>query len=278
MPAPMALMLRSSSGMFESHIARVARRTLIAAAALMAVAAGPATLVRAEETTAARSGLPRGADGKPDLTGIWEALSTAEWGIEPHAARKDAPASLGVVEGNVIPYQPWALARRDKNFAKRATLDPQTKCFMPGVPRITYTPLPFQIFQSGKELTFLYQYAHSVRTIHANGAPHPPGHIDWWLGDSRGHWEGETLVVDVTDFNDQTWLDRAGNFHSDALHVIERYALVDADHIEYRATIEDPKVFTRPWNISLILYRHKEKNFQLLEHECYTFDYERFYP
>ncbi|MEJ0035821.1 MAG: hypothetical protein WDO68_07040 [Gammaproteobacteria bacterium] len=265
--------------MFGSRTALFFGRTLLASVAFAVVVGAPATVVNAQDaTTASRPGLPRGTDGKPDLTGIWEALSTAEWGVEPHAARKDAPAGLGIVEGDVIPYQPWALARRDQNFAKRAKLDPLAKCFMPGVPRITYTPLPFQIFQSEKELTFLYQYAHSVRTVHANGAPHPPGHIDWWLGDSRGHWEGDTLVVDVTHFNDQTWFDRAGNFHSDALHVIERYTLIGPDHIEYRATIEDPKVFTRPWNINLVLYRHKEKNFQLLEHECYTFDYERFYP
>ena len=225
-----------------------------------------------------RPALPRTANGKPDLTGIWESLSTAEWGVEPHAARKDAPAGLGVVEGGSIPYQPWALEKRNANFEKRATEDPLAKCYMPGVPRATYTPLPFQIFQSDDEVTVLYQYAHTVRTIHANGTPHPSGHIDWWMGDSRGHWEQDTLVVDITDFNDQTWFDRSGNFHSADLHVVERYRLIDPDHIEYRATIEDPKVFTRPWSIELVLYRHREKNFQLLEHECYTFDYERFYP
>ena len=163
-------------------------------------------------------------------------------------------------------------------WQKRATLDPQTKCYMPGVPRVTYTPFPFQIFQSDKELTLLYEYAHSVRTIYTNGSNHPAGHIDWWLGDSRAKWEGDTLVVDVIDFNDETWFDRSGNFHSDELHVVERYKLIDADHIQYDARIEDPKVFTKPWNISLLLYRHKEKNFQLLENECYTFDYEKFYP
>jgi len=226
----------------------------------------------------AATDIPRAADGKPDFSGIWQTLSTAEWDLEPHAARKDAPAGLGVVEGNVIPYQAWALAKKKENFEKRATLDPQTKCYMPGVPRVTYTPFPFQIFQSDKELTLLYEYAHSVRTIYTNGSSHPAGHIDWWLGDSRAKWEGDTLVVDVIDFNDETWFDRSGNFHSDELHVVERYKLIDADHIQYDARIEDPKVFTKPWNISLLLYRHKEKNFQLLENECYTFDYEKFYP
>ena len=124
----------------------------------------------------------------------------------------------------------------------------------------------------------LYEYAHAVRDIRADGTKHPDGHIDWWLGDSRGRWEGDTLVVDVTDFNDRTWFDRAGNFHSDALHVVERYTLADADHIDYQVTVDDPKVFTRPWKMDMVLYRHKEKGFQILEYECYGFDYEKIYP
>jgi hypothetical protein len=222
--------------------------------------------------------LPRTADGKPDLSGIWQTLSTADWDLEPHHAREDAPAGLGVVVGNEIPYQPWALAKKKENFESRATADPRTKCFMPGIPRVTYTPAPFQIFQSAKQFTIIYEFGETTRTIHANGTPHPPGHIDWWLGDSRGHWEGDTLVVDVIHFNDQTWFDRAGNFHSEELHVVERYTPLGPDHIQYEATIEDPKVFTRPWKISLILYRHKEKNFQLLENKCYAAKYEKFYP
>jgi hypothetical protein len=149
---------------------------------------------------------------------------------------------------------------------------------MPGVPRINYTPLPFQIFQSDKQLKVLYEYAHSVRDIYTNGTKHPEGHIDWFLGDSRGHWEGDTLVVDVVDFNDETWLDHAGDFHSDELHVVERYTPIDSDHIQYDATIEDPKVFTRPWTVKVILYRRIEPNVQLLDYECYIFDYEKFYP
>jgi hypothetical protein len=149
---------------------------------------------------------------------------------------------------------------------------------LPGVPRITYTPLPFQILQAEKQVSIFYQYAHAVRFIFANGSKHPEGHIDWWLGDSRGEWQGDTLAVDVIHFNDQTWFDRAGNFHSEELHVVERYTLTDADHIRYEATIADPKVFTRPWKMSMILYRHKEPNIQLLEHECYGFEYEKYYP
>jgi hypothetical protein len=262
----------------SQRFSRLLRLTALAALATALLPALVQSTTAAEAQSAHAVGLPRAADGHPDLTGIWQTLSTADWDLEPHAARKDAPAGLGVVEGDFIPYQPWALAQKKENFKRRATADPRSKCYMPGVPRITYTPLPFQIFQSARQLTLLYQYAHTVRTIHANGTAHPAGHIDWWMGDSRGHWEGDTLIVDIVDFNDQTWFDRSGDFHSDALHVIERYRLIDADHIDYQATIEDPKVFTRPWNIDLLLYRHREQNFQLLEHECYTFDFERFYP
>lgn len=205
-------------------------------------------------------------------------MNTAEWDIQDHQARPDAPAGLGVVEGGQIPYQPWAAAKKKENFEKRATADPLAKCYLPGVPRITYTPLPFQIFQTPKQITIFYQYAHAVRHIFANGSKHPDGHIDWWLGDSRAQWQGDTLVVDVTDFNDLTWFDRAGDFHSDELHVVERYTPADADHMNYEVSVEDPKVFTRPWKMSMILYRHKEKNFQLLEHECYGFEYEPYYP
>jgi hypothetical protein len=222
--------------------------------------------------------VPRTADGKPNISGFWQVMNTADWDIQAHHARQDAEAGLGVVDGDDIPYQPWALAKKKENFENRAGADPRAKCFLPGVPRINYTPLPFQILQSQAQLTFFYEYAHGVRTIYTNGTPHPKGHIDWWLGDSRGHWEGDTLVVDVVDLNDQTWFDRAGNFHSDALHVVERYSLSDADHLDYEVTIEDPKVFTKPWKMNMVLYRHKEKNFQLLEYECYGFDYEKYYP
>ena len=210
---------------------------------------------------------PRTADGKPDLQGVWQVLNTAAWDIQDHAARLGVPAGQGVVEGNDIPYQPWAAAKRKENFETRATADPITKCFLPGVPRITYMPYPFHIFQTAGTTLILYEYDHAVRTIYTN-RPHPPGHIDFWLGVSRGRWEGDTLVVDAVDFNDQTWFDAAGNFHSDALHVIERYTRTGPDHIAYEVTIEDPKVFTRPWKMSMTLYRRQEKNVQLLDYEC----------
>lgn len=227
---------------------------------------------------AAAPAIPRTADGKPDLSGIWQAMNTAAWDIQDHAAQKGVPGGPGVVEGNEIPYKPEALEQKKKNYEQRATLDPDAKCYLPGVPRISYMPYPFQIIQKPNELTILYEYVHTVRYIFANGTPHPKGPIEWWLGDSRGRWDGDTLVVDVVHFNDQTWFDRAGNFHSDALHVVERYSLMDPDHINYTVTIEDPKVFTRPWNMNMVLYRHKEKNFQLYEYECYGFDFEKIYP
>ena len=223
--------------------------------------------------------IPRASDGKPDLSGIWQVLNTADWDIQDHSAQKGVPGGQGVVVGNDIPYLPSALARKKENYAQRATLDPaHAKCYLPGVPRMTYMPFPFQILQSPKELTILYEFVHAVRYIFTNGTPHPAGPIDWWLGDSRGRWEGDTLVVDAVHFNDATWFDRAGNFHSDALHLVERYALVDADHIQYDVTVEDPKVFSRPWNMSMVLYRRRERNVQLFDYECYGFDFEKYYP
>jgi len=228
--------------------------------------------------TSATPDIPRAADGKPNLAGIWQVLNPANFDIQDHQAQPGVPAGQGIVEGNEIPYQAWALEKKKANFKVRASADPEAKCFLPGVPRITYQGLPFQIFQDSKGLSVLYEYAHANRDIYTNGTPHPKGPIEWWLGDSRGHWEGDTLVVDAVHFNDETWFDHAGNFHSEDLHVVEKYSLADADHINYQATIEDPKVFTRPWSINTVLYRRKEKNVQLLEYECYAFDLEKYYP
>jgi len=222
---------------------------------------------------ASGAGVPRMPDGKPSLEGIWQALNTAAWDIQDHSGRLGVPAGQGVVEGNEIPYQDWALAKKKENFENRATLDPEAKCYMPGVPRLTYMPFPFQIAQSADHVLLIYEYIHIQRLLYTDGSPHPdPEVIDFWMGDSRARWEGDTLVVDVRNFNDQTWFDRAGNFHSDALHVVERYTRLGPDHIAYEATIEDPKVFTRPWKISMPLYRRQEKDVQLLEYECYAYD------
>ena len=227
----------------------------------------------------------------PDLNGVWQALNTANWDVEPHAAGPSPfPALLGaigaelagqgVVEGGKIPYQPAAAARKKENFEKRlnrptdlqsneTTGDPEAKCYLPGVPRATYMPFPFQIIQTEKQILIAYEYAGARRAIYMDHKPQAPA--DSWMGWSIGHWEGDTLVVDVTNQIEKTWFDRAGNFHSDALHVIERYTPVDAGHLMYEATIEDPKVFTRPWTIRMPLYRRIEPNVQLLEFKCVEF-------
>ena len=213
---------------------------------------------------------PRTFDGKPDLSGIWQVLNTASWDIQAHNAAEGVPAGQGVVEGGDIPYQSWAAVKKQQNAQNWKTEDPLQKCFLAGVPRITYLPFPFQIIQTPKHIGIAYEYNHASRTIYTDGSPHP-GVGEFWMGDSRGHWEGETLVVDVSEFNDQTWLDRAGNFHSDALHVVERYTRTAPDIVAYEATLEDPKVFTRPWKVSMPLYRRQEKNVRLLDYVCLEF-------
>jgi len=223
--------------------------------------------------------IPRLANGKPDFSGIWQTTSAADFDLEPHSGRKDAPPGAGVVDGNTIPYLPAALEQKKKNFEARNTADPRLKCWTLGTPRGIYYPEPFQIFQRERDLTLVFEFGQSVRTIHTNGTLHPEvTDNEFWLGDSRARWEGDTLVVDVTDFTDSTWLDRAGNFHSTALHVVEKWKLLDANTIEYSATLEDPKVYSRPWTINVLLYRHREKNFQLIENYCFTLDYDKYYP
>jgi len=230
------------------------------------------TLAVAASAQTTSPALPRTPDGRPDFSGIWQAMNTAAWDIQDHSAQGGVPAGIGVVVGNEIPYKPEALAKKRRNYDDRATADPETKCYLPGVPRVMYMPYPFQIFQKPGQMTMLFEYVHATRYIYTDGTQHPDGHIDWWMGDSRGRWEGDTLVVDVVDFNEDTWFDRAGNFHSDELHLVERFTALDRDHITYEVTVEDSKVFTRPWRMSMILYRHREPNLQLLEYDCFGFD------
>ncbi|GLV23340.1 hypothetical protein TomMM35A_31790 [Sphingobium sp. TomMM35A] len=248
-------------------------RRLAAATALLAIAfAGLAADAQTDQ-------IPRRADGHPDFSGIWQTLSEADYDLEPHAGRRDAPPGPGVVEGGAIPYRPEALAQKQRNFAKREKDDPRLKCWVAGTPRGIYYPAPFQIFQRDSDLTLVHQFGHQVRTIFTNGTGHQTESDDgYYLGDSRAKWEGDTLVVDVIGFNEETWLDRAGNYHSDALHVVERWSYADKDTISYRATIEDPKVFTKPWTIELLLNRRRDKNFQLIEDYCFTLPYEQAYP
>jgi len=224
------------------------------------------------------SDIPRTSEGRPDFSGIWQAHSGPEFDLEPHGYRKDAPPGPGVVEGGFIPYQDWALEERNRRFASRLTEDPRLQCFTLGTPRAVYYPEPFQIFQDEDAVTLLFQFSHRARTIHTNGSVHPEGGIGFWFGDSRAQWKGDVLEVDVVDFNDQTWLDRAGNFHGENLHVVERWELVDANTIRYEATLEDPDVYTRPWSLSVLLHRHREPGFQLIENTCYTLDFDQYYP
>jgi hypothetical protein len=227
----------------------------------------------------------RTAEGKPNLTGTWQALNTANWDIQDHAARQGhvlalggsfaIPPGRGVVEGNEIPYQPWALAKKRENAEHWLTRDPEIKCYMPGIPRATYQPYPFQIVQTPMHVLMAYEFANASRIVYMN--TQDPSPSDFWMGWSRGRWEGETLVVDVTGFTDRTWFDRAGNFHSDALHVVERYTLTDATHMMYEATIEDPKVFTRPWTMRMPLYRRMEPDVKPLEYICVEFVEELMY-
>jgi hypothetical protein len=239
---------------------------------------------------------PRSAygDGHPDLSGIWQTLSTADWDLEAHLAAPGhfwqegalgaQPAGLSVVEGKVIPYRPEALAQKKANFENRFTADPyklelgdpEFKCFSAGVPRSNYLPHPFQILQTPRYVLFAYQYANTNRVVRMGGHTEAP--VDSWMGWSNGHWEGETLVVDVTGFlGTEGWLDRAGNYTSDALHVTERFRLIDHDHLDYEATIDDPKVFTRPWKIHLPLDRRIEPNMHIIESKCQEFAEEALY-
>ncbi len=228
---------------------------------------------------------PRTADGKPNLNGIWQSLNEANWDLEPHAAAQGTvlalgaqfsiPPGTGVVDGGSIPYKPEALAKKKDNFANRLKLDPEVKCYMGGVPRSTYMPYPFQIIQGKDTIMIAYEFAGAVRVINMGKPSEAP--TDSWMGWSNGRWEGETLVIDVTGLNDQTWFDRAGNYHSDALHVVERYTPRSPDTLMYEATIEDPNVFSRPWKISMPLYRRAEKNAQIMEYKCPEFAEEALY-
>lgn len=219
---------------------------------------------------AAGSSFPRTKDGKPDLSGVWQAVNAAAWDIQDHSARAGVPAGAGVVEGNEIPYRPAMLARKNEHFEQRDTLDPETKCFLPGVPRATYMPYPFQIVQGQQFVAIGYEYAHASRRVYMDGSTHPEA-LSFWMGDSRGRWDGDTLVVDVSNFEGRTWFDRAGNFHSDKLHVIERYTPVTPHHLNYEVTIEDPEVFSRPWKMSMPLYRRLERNIRIADYGCVAF-------
>ena len=240
----------------------------------------------------------RTVDGKPNFSGIWQALNEAHWDLEAHASRPgmvtqpgpypfafaDVPAapvlalgaaggvpgSIGVVDGDgMIPYTSEAAATKQENAANWIDRDPELKCYLPGIPRAMYMPYPFQIVQSTNKIQMAYAFTSTARTIHLDDVEGPPD--DTFMGHSVGRWEGDTLVVDVTDFNGKNWFDRAGNFHSEALHLVERFTPISPDAIQYEVTIEDPNIFTRPWRISMPLYRRLEPNMQLMEYRCIEF-------
>ncbi|MBZ5601860.1 MAG: hypothetical protein LAO79_06110 [Acidobacteriia bacterium] len=248
--------------------------SLVAVASVLALATLPAA-----GQTAAAFKPARLADGHPNLNGIWQAMTPAYWDLEPHAASQSAvleagallavPAGIGIVEGGTIPYKPEALKKRDENRASRMKLDPEVRCYLPGVPRATYMPYPFQIFQSTKAFTIAYEFDGAFRNVFLKDPG--PAPIDTWIGQSYGKWEGDTFVVDVTGLDERTWFDRSGNYHSDTLHVVERYTLRSPEVLWYEATIDDPKTFTKSWKISFPLYKHVEPNAQLMEFKCVEF-------
>jgi hypothetical protein len=229
----------------------------------IAVAALTSAVAAAQQQS---SLLPRTIDGKPNLEGIWQASSTAAADLQDHAARYNMLAGGSVVADGAIPYQPWAAAKKAENFQSRQKADPLGQCYMPGVPRIMYMDFPFQIFRTPQAVAIAFEWSLVYRLIYTDGSQHPAD-LDTWMGDSRGRWEGDTLIVDVRNYNDKTWFDMAGDFHSDALHVVERFHMTSRDTIQYEATIEDAKVFTKPWTVSLPLKRRTDRD-RLFEYNC----------
>ena len=269
----------------------------IAAAAAGALVATWAAPLAGQAPAAYRA--PRTPDGKPDLNGIWQANNEANYDIEMHMARPamalragpygplpaapvlalgavgSVPPGVGIVEGGQIPYKPEALTKKKENQEKWLDRDPEIKCYLPGVPRANYMPQPFQILQSQSAVFFAYQYAGAVRNIYLKDPG--PAPVDSWMGQSVGRWEGDTFVIEASGFNDSTWFDRSGNFHSDQMKVVERWTRTGPDVLSYEATITDPETFTRPWKISMPLYRRLEKNAQLMDFKCVEFVEELMY-
>ena len=235
---------------------------------------------------AAAQDIPRTADGRPDFNGIWQAINTANWDVEPHAAGFGPlvaagaigaiPAGLGIVEGDEIPYTPEARAQQQENKSDWLSNDPLVKCYMPGVPRANYLPFPFQIVQSTDHIIFAYEFASASRIVYVD-QPDFEAPILSWMGHNLARFEGDTLVIEVTDQVPDTWLDHAGNHHTDALRVTERYTHLGPNVIQYEATLEDPNVYTRPWKVSFPLYRRLDENMQLLEFKCVEFTEELLY-
>ena len=249
------------------------RRLTILGALLLVTSAAPAQQPQ--------SSRPARVAGRPNLNGIWQAMNVAYWNLENHSAEAlegfgqlgaiaAIPAGQSVVRGGTIPYRPEALARRNEHRRAWPAADPEAKCYMLGVPRVTYHNMPFQIFQAaGDDLLMVYPFAAANRVIHMNDQTELP--VDSWMGKSMGRWEGDVLVVTTRWQNGQSWLDRAGNYASNQLTVTERFAAQGPNHIRYEATLDDPATFTRPWTLEMLLYRDLDPQAQLLEHKCVPF-------
>jgi hypothetical protein len=261
------------------------KKTVLVLAAAATVSQLVGCTAPSGETGTAASSLER-IDGHPNLNGIWQAAGSAHWNIEAHSAAAldefwqlgslaAIPAGQSIVEGGTIPYLPEAVTKRDENRAGWPKSDPEVSCYMPGIPRATYMPFPFQIVQGQRDILFVYEFASANRIVYMSDHQQPP--VDSWMGWSNGRWEGDTLVIEVTGNNDRTWFDRAGNHHSAAMKVTERYSLIDDNHLQYEATIEDAQTFTRPWTLRVPLYRRLEQNAQLLEFKCVEFAEELLY-
>jgi hypothetical protein len=241
--------------------------------------AGESSPPAASADNAAAAAHPARIDGHPNLNGVWQALNTANWNLEGGpmqpvtefwklGALFAIPPGESVVEGGTIPYLPEALEQRDKNRAGWPANDPEAKCYRGGIPRSTYLPYPFQIVQGDGDIMFVYEYATSNRTVRMTNHLDPKEVlVDQWNGWSNGHWDGDTLVIEVFGLIRDTWLDRAGNFHQ-GMTVTERYTPMGENHIQYSATITDPKTFSRPWTISMPLYRRMEPNAEVFEYKC----------
>jgi hypothetical protein len=261
------------------------RTTIIASAAAAVVAVGMSFTVQSVEGQQGYQA-PQTADGKPDLNGIWQAVSSAHFDVEPHAARFGPvvemaahgaiPGGLGIVQGGEIPYRPEARAKQQENLQYWLERDPATKCYMPGVPRATYMPFPFQLVQTPEYVLLAYEFASASRIVYMD-RPDFEAPVDSWMGHNIGSWDGDTLVIDVTAQMPDTWLDQSGNHHSNSIHVVERYTALSENHLMYEATITDPETYTRPWTIQLPLYRRIDENMQLLEFKCVEFAEELMY-
>ena len=246
----------------------------------------------------------RTPDGRPNFNGVWQANNEAHWDLEAHEARPGmvmqegvypydyarvpaapvvalgaaagVPGSLGVVQGDGgIPYTPEALEMKRENGENWIDRDPELKCYLPGTPRAMYMPYPFQIVQGDDKIHMNFGFSNAARVIHLDDVDLPPDYT--YMGHSLGRWEGDTLVVDVTEFNGKNWFDRAGNFHSEALRLTERFSPMSADAIWYEVTITDPETFTEPWTIAMPIYRRLDPNATVLDYPCIEFAEEFMY-